>query len=86
MSKKFIEAIKQYKPKVVGISCLLTTCFDNVKESIQAIENAGLRNNVKVLIGGGPVDEAAGKYVKADIVAKNAQNTVDYCKQFVEVQ
>ena len=82
---KFIEAIKQHKPKVVGISCLLTTCFDNVKECIQAIEDAGLRNDTKVLIGGGPVDEATGKYVKADVVAKNAQNTVDYCKQFVEV-
>ncbi|WP_411683127.1 B12-binding domain-containing protein [Clostridium thailandense] len=83
---KFIEAIKQYKPKVVGISCLLTTCFDNVKECIQAIENEGLRNNVKVLIGGGPVDEATGKYVKADVVAKNAQSTVDYCKKFAEVK
>jgi dimethylamine corrinoid protein len=83
---KFIEAIKQYKPKVVGISCLLTTCFDNVKECIQAIGDAGLRSDVKVLVGGGPVDEATGKYVKADIVAKNAQNTVDYCKKFVEVQ
>lgn len=83
---KFIEAIKQYKPKVVGISCLLTTCFDNVKECIQAIEDAGLRRDVKVLIGGGPVDEATGKYVKADVVAKNAQNTVDYCKKFAEVK
>lgn len=82
---RFIEAIKQYKPKVVGISCLLTTCFDNVKECIQAIEDAGLRNDTKILIGGGPVDEATGKYVKADIVAKNAQNTVEYCKKFVEV-
>jgi methanogenic corrinoid protein MtbC1 len=81
---KFIEAIKQYKPKVVGISCLLTTCFDNVKECIQAIEAAGLRNDTKVLIGGGPVDEATGKYVKADIVCKNAQQTVEYCKKFVE--
>ncbi|WP_411679111.1 B12-binding domain-containing protein [Clostridium thailandense] len=82
---KFIEAIKQYKPKVVGISCLLTTCFDNVKECVQAIEEAGLRNDTKILVGGGPVDDAAGKYMKADIVAKNAQNTVDYCKQFVGV-
>jgi methylmalonyl-CoA mutase cobalamin-binding domain/chain len=85
-TEKYIEAIKQYKPKVVGISCLLTTCFDNVKECIKAIEAEGLRNNVKVLIGGGPVDEATGKYVNADIVCKNAQNTVDYCKKFVEVQ
>ncbi len=84
-TEKYIEAIKQYKPKVVGISCLLTTCFDNVKECIKEIEAEGLRNNVKVLIGGGPVDEATGKYVNADIVCKNAQNTVDYCKKFVEV-
>lgn len=83
---KYIEAIKQYKPKVIGISCLLTTCFDNIKECIQAIEDAGLRNDVKVLIGGGPVDENTGKYVKADKVCKNAQQTVDYCKKFAEVK
>jgi methylmalonyl-CoA mutase cobalamin-binding domain/chain len=83
---KFIEAIKQYKPKVIGISCLLTTCFDNVKECIKAIEDAGLRDDVKIIIGGGPVDEATGKYVKADIVCKNAQEDVDYCKKFVEVK
>ena len=81
---RFIEAIKQYKPKVVGISCLLTTCFDNVKECIQAIEDAGLKNDTKILVGGGPVDDAAGKYMGADIVAENAQNTVEYCKKFVE--
>lgn len=81
----FIEAIKQHNPKVIAISCLLTTCFDNVKECIQAITDAGLRDSVKIIVGGGPVDEATGKYVKADIVCKNAQNTVDYCKKFVEV-
>jgi Predicted cobalamin binding protein len=83
---KFIEAIKQYKPKVVGISCLLTTCFDNVKACIQAIEDAGLRNDTKILVGGGPVDDNAGKYMGADIVAKNAQNTVEYCKQFADAK
>lgn len=83
---KFIEAVKQYKPKVVGISCLLTTCFDNVKECIKAIGDAGLRESTKVLVGGGPVDDAAGEYMGADIVCKNAQQTVEYCKKFVEVK
>lgn len=83
---KFIEAIKQYKPKVVGISCLLTTCFDNVKECIKAIGDAGLRESTKILVGGGPVDDAAGEYMGADIVCKNAQQTVEYCKKFVEVK
>lgn len=79
--ERFIEAIKQYKPKVVGISCLLTNCFDNVKECIQAIEDAGLRKEVKILIGGGPVDEGTCKYVGADAVCKTAQQTVEYCKE-----
>lgn len=82
---KYIEAIKTHKPKAIGISCLLTTCFDNVKECIEAIEKEGLRDSVKVLIGGGPVDEATCKYVKADHVCKNAQQTVEYCKKYMEV-
>jgi dimethylamine corrinoid protein len=80
---KYIEAIKEHNAKAIGISCLLTTCFDNVKECIQAIEDAGLRDQVKILIGGGPVDEATGKYVKADHVCKNAQQTVEYCKKYL---
>jgi len=85
-TEKFIKAIKQYKPKVIGISCLLTTCFDNIKECIKSIENEGLRKDLKILIGGGPVDEATGKYVKADIICKNAQETVEYCKENVGVK
>lgn len=83
--EKFIEAIKQYKPKVVGISCLLTNCFDNVKECIQAIEDAGLRKEIKILVGGGPVDEDTCKYVGADVVCKTAQQTVEYCKECAEL-
>jgi dimethylamine corrinoid protein len=83
--EKFIEAIKHYKPKVVGISCLLTNCFDNLKECIQAIEDAGLRKEVKILIGGGVVDEDTCKYVGADTVCKTAQQTVEYCKECADL-
>ena len=84
-TEKFIAAIKEKNPKVIGISCLLTTCFDNVKACIKAIEDAGLRKNLKILIGGGPVDASTCKYVNADAVCKNAQDTVDYCKNIMEV-
>ncbi|MDH7566966.1 MAG: cobalamin-dependent protein, partial [Clostridiales bacterium] len=84
-TEKYIEAIKEHKPKCIGISCLLTTAFDNVKECIEAIEKEGLRDSVKILIGGGPVDEATCKYVKADHVCKNAQQTVEYCKKYMGV-
>jgi dimethylamine corrinoid protein len=83
--EKFIDAIKENKPKVIGISCLLTTCFDNIKRCIKEIEDAGLRGDLKIIIGGGPVDDSAGQYVNADIVCKNAQQTVDYCKKIMGV-
>ena len=82
-TSKYIEAIKKYKPKVIGISCLLTTCFNNIKECIKTIEDAGLRKNLKILIGGGPVDEATGRYANADMVCKDAQQTVDFCKEIM---
>ncbi|MCR4436028.1 MAG: cobalamin-dependent protein [Clostridiales bacterium] len=82
---KYVEAIRQYKPKVIGISCLLTTAFDNIKECIQTLEKEGLRKDVKILIGGGPVDEATCKYVRADHVCKNAQETVEYSKKYMGV-
>lgn len=84
-TEKYIEAIKQHDAKVIGISCLLTTAFDNVKECIESIEKAGLRDRVKILIGGGPVDEATCKYVKADAVCKNAQVTVELSKKILGV-
>ncbi len=76
----FLEAIRKHDPKVIGISCLLTTCFANVQECIKAIEAAGLRDGRRILVGGGPVDEAAGKYMGADAVCKDAMAAVNYCK------
>lgn len=84
-TEAFIEAIKQHNPQVVGISCLLTTAFDNMKECIQSIENAGLRKDIKILIGGGPCDETTCKYVNADRVCKNPQESVEFCRNIMGV-
>ncbi len=80
---KFLEAIKAHNPKVIGISCLLTTCFANVQECIKAIDAAGLREGRRILVGGGPVDEAAGRYMGADAVCKDAMAAVNYCKDYM---
>lgn len=64
--ERFVEAVKQHKPQLVGLSCLLTVAFDSMKATVEALERAGLRDEVKVLIGGGPVNEATCEYVKAD--------------------
>jgi dimethylamine corrinoid protein len=82
---KFIEAIKEHKPQVVGISCLLTTAFDGMKECISAIEAHGLRKDLKILIGGGPCDQTTADYVGADAYCKSAQDSVEYTKHLMGI-
>jgi methylmalonyl-CoA mutase cobalamin-binding domain/chain len=64
--EKFIEAIKKYEPDIVGLSGLLTPSIDAMKMTIDAIKAAGLRDKVKVIIGGGRVDQYVKEYTGAD--------------------
>jgi len=77
-TKDFIEAIKEHQPKVVGLSGFLTLAFDSMKETTDAITEAGLRDNLKVIIGGGQVDERVQKYVGADAFGRNAMDAVAF--------
>lgn len=77
----FVEAIREHRPQLVGLSCLLTTAFEDMKKTIAAIEDAGLRNQVTILIGGGPVDETTKDYVGADYYCKTAQEGVTAAKR-----
>ena len=81
----FVDAIKEHKPELVGMSCLLTTVFEDMKEAIATIEAAGLRDQVKILIGGGPVDEATREFVGADHYCKTAQDGVAVAKRILGV-
>ena len=81
----FVDAIKEHKPELVGMSCLLTTVFDDMKDAIEAIKAAGLRDQVKILIGGGPVDQACADYVGADYYCKSAQDGVIAAKKILGV-
>ncbi|NLO27618.1 MAG: cobalamin-binding protein [Actinobacteria bacterium] len=82
----FVTAIREHSPQLVGMSCLLTTVFDDMKEAIQTIKEAGLRDQVKILIGGGPVDEATREYVGADYYCRTAQDGVVVAKQILGVE
>ncbi len=81
----FVDAIKEHSPQMVGMSCLLTTVFEDMKEAIATIEAAGLRDQVKILIGGGPVDEATREFVGADHYCKTAQDGVAVAKRILGV-
>ncbi len=81
--QKFIDAIREHKPQVVGLSGFLTLAFDSMKETVEAITEAGLRDQVKITIGGGQVDEAIRVYTGADAFGLTAMKAVAQCKEWM---
>lgn len=78
-----IDSIKSNKPSVVGLSGFLTLAFDSMKETIEAIVAEGLRDNLKIMIGGGQVDENIKDYTGADDFGMNAMDAVKLCDKWV---
>ena len=83
--KTFIDEISKFKPDVVGLSGFLTLAFDSMKETITAIQDAGLRDKLKIMIGGGQVDETVRNYTGADAFGTNAIDAVSLCKKWMGV-
>ena len=83
--KTFIQEIRDYKPDVVGLSGFLTLAFDSMKETIDAFEAEGIRNEFKVMIGGGQIDETVRSFTGADAFGGNAVEAVALCKGWVGV-
>ena len=83
--KTFIDEINGYQPDVVGLSGFLTLAFDSMKETIEAIGQAGLREKVKIMIGGGQIDETVRSYTGADAFGVNAVEAVALCRNWTGV-
>ena len=79
----FVEAIKSFAPDVVGMSALLTTTMRAMEGTIKAMEEAGVRDRVKVMIGGAPVTQAFADQIGADGYASNAAGAADLAKRLV---
>ena len=79
-AEKFVEAMKDTKAPVLGLSGFLTPAFDAMKETVEALEKAGLRNDTKIMIGGGQMDDEVKKYAKADAYGKDAMAAVSLAK------
>lgn len=78
--EKFVEEIKGFQPEVVALSGFLTLSYSSMKETVDAIQKAGLRDKVKIMIGGGAVDEQICSYAKADAFGKDAMAAVTLAK------
>jgi trimethylamine corrinoid protein len=79
----FVEAVREFKPAVVGLSGLLTLAFDAMKETVQALQDAGLRDQVKIMIGGGQMSDKVKEYTGADAYGPDAMAGVRLCRQWI---
>ena len=82
---EFVEAIREFKPAVVGLSGFLTLAYDSMKDTVEAIDEAGLRDQVKIMIGGGQIDDVIRKYTGADAFGLHAMEAVRQCKEWMGV-
>ena len=79
----FVDAIKEHNAKLIGMSALLTTTMPKMRETINAIKEAGIRDQVKILVGGAPITAAFAEEIGADGYASNAASAVDRGKELM---
>jgi 5-methyltetrahydrofolate--homocysteine methyltransferase len=77
----FVDAVREHQPSMVGMSALLTTTMVQMKTTIEALEEAGLRDSVKIMVGGAPVTEAFAQEIGADAYAADAASAVDVARE-----
>jgi len=84
--KKFVDTIKESDAPIVGLSGFLTLAYDSMKNTIEAIKSAGLRDKVKVMIGGGQITDEIMNYTGADAFGKDAMVGVSLAKKWTGIK
>jgi methanogenic corrinoid protein MtbC1 len=82
-AQKFVDTIKETGSKVVGLSGFLTLAFDSMKETVEAIDKAGLRDKVKIMIGGGQMDDQVRNFTGADAYGRDAMAAVQLAQSWI---
>jgi methanogenic corrinoid protein MtbC1 len=85
-AERFVETIRESESHVVGLSGFLTLAFQSMKDTIAAIEEAGLRSGVKIMIGGGPIDQQVQTFTGADAFGRDAMAAVDLAKGWLAAE
>lgn len=81
--EKFAEAIREHNPQIVAMSALLTTTMPAMKETIEYLVEEGLRDQVKIIVGGAPISRDFAESIGADGFAPDAASATDLCKEFI---
>ncbi|MFB0523777.1 MAG: B12-binding domain-containing protein [Candidatus Bathyarchaeia archaeon] len=83
-AEEFVKAVRKHKPGILGLSALLTTTLDEMEKVVKELEVAGLRKTVRVIIGGGAVNESFSNKIGADGWSTNAVTGVQQCKRWIQ--
>jgi len=83
--ENFVKAVKDNQPQVLALSGFLSVAFDSMKSTIEQVEGAGLREGLKIIIGGGQMDDTVRRYTGADAYGDDAMAAVAFAKQTVGV-
>jgi len=79
----FVEKVKEIEPDILGMSCLISIGWEALKDTIDALKEAGIRDKVKIILGGGGVDNEVANFAGADAAVKDAIKGVEQCKRWV---
>jgi 5-methyltetrahydrofolate--homocysteine methyltransferase len=81
--EQFVKKIRETGASVLGLSGLITTAYESMKETVEALAKAGLRDRVKVMIGGGIMNEKVRSYTGADAYGTDPTDALDLCSKFM---
>ena len=81
--QQFVDAVTEHKPNILGLSALLTTTMPKMEETINALKEAGLRDQVKIMAGGAPVTQAFVEEIGADAYGANAASASEKAKELM---
>jgi 5-methyltetrahydrofolate--homocysteine methyltransferase len=85
-AQTFVEKIGEVNPEIVGLSGFLTLAYDSMRKTVEAIVEAGLRDKVKIMVGGAPMNEGVREYIGADAYGPNATTAVRLAKEWLGVE
>ena len=82
--QKFVDAVRDFQPEVVGLSGFLTVAYNAMKATVDALSEAGIRDDIKIMIGGGQIDDAVLEYSGADAYGTNAIDAVRLSREWID--
>lgn len=82
-TKRFVDSVEKIKPDIIGFSALLTTSFESMKDIVFRLKEIGLRDNLKVILGGGVTTNTVAEFVGADAQTIDAVEGLEICKSFI---